>query len=470
MAELEKLDRNEEGIARVLEILGERYGERLLTGLSVREQHAHSTSYIPAQLPDGVFAPNNVEEVQDVVRLCAEHRVPVIPFGTGSSLEGHVNAPAGGISLDLMNMNRIIAVNAEDLDCTVEPGVTREDLNHYLRDTGLFFPIDPGANASLGGMASTRASGTNAVRYGTMRDNVVNVQAVMPDGRLITTARRARKTSAGYDLTRLMVGSEGTLGIITAMTLKLYGIPQAVSGGVCSFPDVESACQAVIMTIQMGVPVARIEFVNGLAMKAINAYSDLDYPEGPCLFLEFHGTDAGVKEQAETFGEIAEEFGGGPFQWTSVAEERTKLWKARHNAYWACVALRPGAQGLSTDVCVPISRLAECIVETEADIAESGLIATVIGHVGDGNFHVLVLMDMNDPKEIEQAEAFVARLNRRALSMDGTCTGEHGIGQGKMRFLEEELGDAVDVMRAVKEAIDPHNIMNPGKIIGARRT
>ncbi|MBN7757377.1 FAD-binding protein [Nitratireductor aquimarinus] len=470
LAELEKLDRNEEGIARVLEILGERYGERLLTGLSVREQHAHSTSYIPAQLPDGVFAPNNVEEVQDVVRLCAEHRVPVIPFGTGSSLEGHVNAPAGGISLDLMNMNRIIAVNAEDLDCTVEPGVTREDLNHYLRDTGLFFPIDPGANASLGGMASTRASGTNAVRYGTMRDNVVNVQAVMPDGRLITTARRARKTSAGYDLTRLMVGSEGTLGIITAMTLKLYGIPQAVSGGVCSFPDVESACQAVIMTIQMGVPVARIEFVNGLAMKAINAYSDLDYPEGPCLFLEFHGTDAGVKEQAETFGEIAEEFGGGPFQWTSVAEERTKLWKARHNAYWACVALRPGAQGLSTDVCVPISRLAECIVETEADIAESGLIATVIGHVGDGNFHVLVLMDMNDPKEIEQAEAFVARLNRRALSMDGTCTGEHGIGQGKMRFLEEELGDAVDVMRAVKEAIDPHNIMNPGKIIGARRT
>lgn len=470
LAELEKLDRNEEGIARVLEILGERYGERLLTGHSVREQHAHSTSYIPAQLPDGVFAPNNVEEVQDVVRLCAEHRVPVIPFGTGSSLEGHVNAPAGGISLDLMNMNRIIAVNAEDLDCTVEPGVTREDLNHYLRDTGLFFPIDPGANASLGGMASTRASGTNAVRYGTMRDNVVNVQAVMPDGRLITTARRARKTSAGYDLTRLMVGSEGTLGIITAMTLKLYGIPQAVSGGVCSFPDVESACQAVIMTIQMGVPVARIEFVNGLAMKAINAYSDLDYPEGPCLFLEFHGTDAGVKEQAETFGEIAEEFGGGPFQWTSVAEERTRLWKARHNAYWACVALRPGSQGLSTDVCVPISRLAECIVETEADIAESGLIATVIGHVGDGNFHVLVLMDMNDPKEIEQAEAFVARLNRRALSMDGTCTGEHGIGQGKMRFLEEELGDAVDVMRAVKEAIDPHNIMNPGKIIGARRT
>ncbi|MCR4267118.1 FAD-binding oxidoreductase [Nitratireductor sp. ZSWI3] len=469
LAEFEKVVRNEEGIATALDILRQRYGERLLTGRSVREQHAHTTSYIPAQLPDGVFAPATAEEVQDVVRICAAHRVPIIPFGTGTSLEGHVNAPGGGISLDLMGMNRVLSVNAEDLDCTVEPGVTREDLNHHLRDTGLFFPIDPGANASLGGMAATRASGTNAVRYGTMRDNVLRLSAVMPDGRLITTARRAKKSSAGYDLTRLLIGAEGTLGIITSLTLRLYGIPQAISGGVCPFPNVEQACQAVIATIQMGVPVARIEFVNGLAMKAINAYSNLDYPESPCLFLEFHGSDAGVKEQAETFGEIAAEFGGGPFQWTSIAEERTRLWKARHNAYWACIALRPGTRGLSTDVCVPISRLAECIVETEADIAESGLLATVLGHVGDGNFHVLVLMDMDDPGEIEQAEAFVARLNRRALSMDGTCTGEHGIGQGKMRFLEEELGDAVDVMRAVKQAIDPLNIMNPGKIIGAGR-
>ncbi|WP_048648158.1 FAD-binding oxidoreductase [Nitratireductor soli] len=469
LAEFERVARNEEGIAAALAILRQRYGERLLTGHSVREQHAHSTSYIPPQLPDGVFAPVNVEEIQDVVRICAEHRVPIIPFGTGTSLEGHVNAPGGGISLDLMGMNRILSVNAEDLDCTVEPGVTREDLNHHLRDTGLFFPIDPGANASLGGMASTRASGTNAVRYGTMRENVLGLTAVMPDGRAITTARRAKKTSAGYDLTRLMIGAEGTLGIITSMTLKLYGIPQAISGGVCSFPDVERACQAVIATIQMGVPVARIEFVNALAMKAINSYAQLDYPESPCLFLEFHGSDASVKEQAETFGEIAGEFGGGPFQWTSVAEERNKLWKARHNAYWACLTLRPGTRGLSTDVCVPISRLAECIVETEADIAENGLLATVLGHVGDGNFHVLVLMDMHDPVEIEQAEAFVARLNRRALSMDGTCTGEHGIGQGKMRFLEEELGGAVDVMRAIKQAIDPLDIMNPGKIIGAKR-
>ncbi len=469
LAELEQVYRNEEGIATALGILRQRFGERLLTGQSIREQHAHTTTYIPAQLPDAVFAAGDTQEVQEVVRICAEHGVPIIPFGTGTSLEGHVNAPGGGISIDLMGMNRILSVNAEDMDCTVEPGVTREDLNLHLRDTGLFFPIDPGANASLGGMAATRASGTNAVRYGTMRDNVVSLSAVMPDGRLIQTARRARKTSAGYDLTRLLVGAEGTLGVITALTLRLYGIPQAISGGVCPFPDVERACQAVITTIQMGVPVARIEFVNALAMKAINAYAGLNYAESPCLFLEFHGSEAGVKEQAETFGEIAAEFGGGPFQWTSVAEERTKLWKARHNAYWACVALRPGARGLSTDVCVPISRLAECIVETEADIERSGLLATVLGHVGDGNFHVLVMMDMDDPKEVEAAEAFVARLNRRALSMDGTCTGEHGIGQGKMCFLEEELGEAVDVMRAVKQAIDPHGIMNPGKVVGARR-
>jgi D-lactate dehydrogenase (cytochrome) len=359
----------------------------------------------------------------------------------------------------------VLAVNAEDLDVTIEPGVTREELNAYLRDTGLFFPIDPGANASLGGMAATRASGTNAVRYGTMRDNVLALTAVMAEGRAITTAKRAKKSAAGYDLTRLLIGSEGTLGIITALTLKLYGIPQAISGGVCPFPSVEAACEAVIETIQMGIPVARIELANALQMRAINLHSKLDYPESPCLFVEFHGTDAGVAEQAQMFGEIAAEHGGGPFLWTSVAEERAKLWKARHEAYWASIALRPGASGLSTDVCVPISRLAECIAQTEADIAATGLVAPIVGHVGDGNFHVLVLMDPSDPAEIARAEAFVARLNMRAIGMDGTCTGEHGIGQGKMGFLRHELGDAVDVMRVIKQALDPDNILNPGKIL-----
>jgi D-lactate dehydrogenase (cytochrome) len=459
------LPRNESGISLVLERLAERFGERLQTGRALREQHGHTTTYIPTQAPDGVFFPESLEEVQEAVRICAEFRVPIIPFGTGSSLEGHVNAPAGGISLDMSRMKRVLEVNQEDLDCTVEAGITREELNQYLRDTGLFFPIDPGANASLGGMAATRASGTNAVRYGTMRENVLSLTAVLPDGRAITTARRARKSSAGYDLTRLLVGSEGTLGVITSLTLRLHGIPPAISGGVCPFPSVEAACNAVIMTIQMGVPVARMELVNTLGMRAINLYSKLDYPEGPCLFLEFHGTEAGVKEQAEMFGEIAGEFSGGPFAWATAAEERQKLWKARHDFYWASFTLRPGSKALSTDVCVPISRLAQCIVETEADIEESGLVAPIVGHVGDGNFHVAVLMDTGDPVEIERAEAFVARLNARSLAMEGTCTGEHGIGQGKMRFLEQEHGAAVDVMRTIKQALDPLGIMNPGKVL-----
>ena len=464
LAELQTVARNDAGILMVLGILKQRLGERFQTGEAIRSQHAHTTTYIPAQLPDGVAFVQSAAEVQDVVRICAAHRVPVIPFGTGTSLEGHVNAPGGGISIDLTGLNRIISVNAEDLDCTVEAGVTREDLNTYLRDTGLFFPIDPGANASLGGMASTRASGTNAVRYGTMRDNVLSVSAVMADGNSITTARRARKSSAGYDLTRLMVGAEGTLGIITSLTLKLYGIPQAISGGVCPFPSVDAACQAVIATIQMGIPVARIELVNTLSVRSLNNYSKLGLPETPHLFVEFHGSDVGVKEQAETFGEIVAEFGGGPFQWTSVAEERARLWKARHDAFWAGMSLRPGCKALSTDVCVPISRLAECIHETEEDIAASGLVAPIVGHVGDGNFHVLVLMNPDDPREVEATEAFVARLNMRAIGMEGTCTGEHGIGQGKAEFLPRELGDAVDVMRAIKQGLDPHNIMNPGKI------
>jgi D-lactate dehydrogenase (cytochrome) len=460
------VERNDGGIATAIPILKQRFGERLLTGQSIREQHAHTTTYLPAQLPDAVVFAQRTEEVQEIVRVCAEHRVPVIPFGTGTSLEGQVNAPAGGISIDLSGMNRILAVHPEDLDCTIEPGVTREALNTHLRDTGLFFPIDPGANASLGGMASTRASGTNAVRYGTMRENVLSLTAVMADGRAVTTSKRARKTAAGYDLTRLIVGSEGTLGIITALTLRLQGIPQAIAGGVCPFPSVEAACNAVIATIQMGIPVARIELVNALQMKAMIAYSKLDYPESPCLFLEFHGTDAGVAEQSEYFSAIAEEHGGGPFLWTKQAEERAKLWKARHDAYHSVKMLRPGAQAVATDVCVPISRLAECIVETERDIAETGLVAPIVGHVGDGNFHVSALIDRDDPAEIATLEAFIARLNERAIAMDGTCTGEHGIGQGKMKYLELELGSGVDVMRAIKRALDPQNIMNPGKIFG----
>jgi D-lactate dehydrogenase (cytochrome) len=467
LSDLSSVERNEEGIFAVLGLLKQRFGERFQTVQAIREQHAHTTTYIPTQAPDGVAFPETTAEVQEIVRACAAHRVPVIAFGVGSSLEGHVNAPGGGISLDMVRMNRVLGVHAQDLDCTVEPGITREDLNHHLRDTGLFFPIDPGANASLGGMAATRASGTNAVRYGTMRENVLSLTAVMANGETVTTGKRAKKSAAGYDLTRLLVGSEGTLGIITELTLKLHGIPQAVSGGVCPFPSLQAACDAVIATIQMGVPVARIELVNALQMRAMKNYSHLDYPESPCLFVEFHGSDAGVAEQAELFGEIAEDNGGGPFLWTRVAEERNLLWKARHDAYWASLTLRPGAKGLSTDVCVPISRLAECVAETEADIAEMGLIAPIVGHAGDGNFHTLVLMDADNPAEIAQVEKFVARLNLRAIAMDGTCTGEHGIGQGKAGFMRAEHGHGVDVMHTIKQALDPLNILNPGKILPA---
>lgn len=467
LSDLMTIPRNDAGIEAALGILKQTFGERFQTGQAIREQHGHTTTYLPNQAPDGVVFVESTDDVQQVVRVCAAHRVPVIAFGTGTSLEGHVNAPAGGISLDTSRMDKVVSVNADDLDCTVQAGVTREALNTYLRDTGLFFPIDPGANASIGGMAATRASGTNAVRYGTMRENVLSLRAVMADGSEVVTAGRARKSSAGYDLTRLLVGSEGTLGIITEITLRLQGIPQAISGGVCPFPSVEAACQAVIATIQMGIPVARIELVNALQMRAMKNYSKLDYPESPCLFVEFHGSDAGVAEQAESFGEIAGEYGGGPFMWTTIAEERAKLWKARHDAYWASQTLRPGARALSTDACVPISRLAECIAETEADIARLGLIAPIVGHVGDGNFHTLVLMDPNDPADIGRAEEFVKRLAERAISMEGTSTGEHGIGQGKMGLMQREHGHGVAVMRAIKAALDPLNILNPGKILPA---
>ena len=410
LADLKVLERNETGIATVLSILKQRFGERFQTGETIRQQHGHTTTYVPNQPPDGVVFAEDASEVQDVVSICGEHRVPIIAFGVGTSLEGHLNAPAGGISVDLSRMNKVLRVDAEDLDCVVEPGVTRQDLNAHLRDTGLFFPIDPGANATLGGMAATRASGTNAVRYGTMRENVLALKAVMPDGRLITTAKRVKKTSAGYDLTRLLIGSEGTLGIITELTLKLYGIPQAISGGVCPFPTVDAACQAVIETIQMGIPVARIELVNALQMQAMITYAKLDYPPTPCLFVEFHGSDAGVAEQAGMFGEIAAANGSGEFRWATQAEERNRLWKARHEAYFAALTLRPGAKAIATDVCVPISRLAECVTQTEKDIAEAGLIAPIVGHVGDGNFHVQLLVDVDQPKEIEAAEAFVEQL------------------------------------------------------------
>jgi D-lactate dehydrogenase (cytochrome) len=392
--------------------------------------------------------------------------VPVIPFGTGTSLEGHVNAPQGGVSIDVRDMNKVLAVHAEDLDCVIEPGITRKALNEYLRDQGVFFPIDPGADASLGGMAATRCSGTNAVRYGTMKDNVLALKVVMPNGDLMSTARRAKKSSAGYDLTRLMVGSEGTLGVITELTLKLAGIPEAISGGICPFPSVEACCKATIMTIQSGIPVARIELLDPLQVRAVNLYSGLTLRETPMLFLEFHGTEASVAEQSERFGEIAKEFGGGPFEWTTRPEERTKLWEARHNAALSTFRLRPGAQMIPTDVCVPLSRLAECVTETQRDIADSNLLAPIVGHVGDGNFHLTLLVNMDDPAEIKVAKAFNERLVERALAMDGTCTGEHGVGQGKMKYLLAEHGEpALAAMRALKQALDPQGIMNPGKIV-----
>ena len=457
--------RNEAGIAAALPILKQRFGERFVRSESIRQQHGATTTWLANQPPDAVVFVETTEEVADLVRICAEHRVPVIPFGVGTSLEGHVNAPGGGISIDFSRMNRVLAVHAEDLDCVVEPGITRKQLNEYLRDQGLFFPIDPGADATLGGMAATRASGTNAVRYGTMRDNVISLTAVMPDGTIVKTGKRAKKSSAGYDLTRLLIGSEGTLGAITDLTLRLYGIPEAIAGGVCGFPTVEDACNATILTIQTGIPVARIELLDPLMIRACNAYSKLDLKEQPTLFVEFHGTAASVAEQSERFGEIAKECGGGAFAWAIKPEERSRLWQARHDIYWAAMGLRPGTKGFSTDVCVPISRLADCVRETAADIAATGLVAPIVGHVGDGNFHVAILIDMENPDEVERAEAFTGRLNRRAIEMDGTCTGEHGVGQGKMKYLEQELGAGVEVMRTIKLAIDPDGIMNPGKIV-----
>lgn len=448
-----------------LEELRTLLGDRVSVAAAVRDHHRTGVSHHTGAPPDAVVFPESTEEVSAVVRICARHRVPAIPFGTGTSAEDHVAAVRGGICIDLSGMNRILAVNAEDFDVVIQPGVTRKQLNEHLRDTGLFFPIDPGADASLGGMTATRASGTNAVRYGTMRDNVVSLQVVLPDGRIIRTARRARKSSAGYDLTRLYVGSEGTLGVVTEITLRVHPIPEAISAAVCSFTTVADAIDAVIQTIQAGIPVARIEFMDAVQMQACRAYSKLDHPAAPTLFYEFHGTPAGVEEQAVLASSIAAENGGGIFQWASSSEDRSRLWKARHDSYFAALALRPGASGWPTDVCVPLSRLAECVTLTVADLKESGLVAPICAHAGDGNFHLILLIRMDDPAERAAAEALCDRLVRRAHAMDGTCTGEHGIGLGKLKHMVEEHGDAVSVMAAIKHALDPLDIMNPGKLV-----
>jgi D-lactate dehydrogenase (cytochrome) len=450
----------------VIELLKQRFGERLSTAAAVREQHGKDESYHTPAPPDAVVFARATEEVAEVVRLCAAHKVPVIPFGTGTSLEGHVAALQGGICIDVSQMNRVLRVSPEDLDGTVEAGVTRKQLNEYLRDTGLFFPIDPGADASLGGMTATRASGTNAVRYGTMRENVLALTVVLADGRVIRTARRARKSAAGYDLTRLFVGSEGTLGVITEVTLRLYGIPEAIMAAVCPFPSVEAAVDTVVTTIQAGIPVARIELLDETAMAAVAAYAKLDgFAAVPHLFFEFHGTPRGVEEQVAQVKEFAAEQSGAVFRWAATPEARSKLWQARHDAHYASMASRPGARVWATDVCVPISRLAQCIAETRADLERSNLTGGMVGHVGDGNFHVGLLVDPNRPEEIAEAARLNERLVQRAIAMDGTCTGEHGVGHGKMPFLVAEHGDALSVMRLIKKALDPDNIMNPVKIV-----
>ena len=446
------------------ETLISRFGDRVSRAEAVRKQHAHNFTWHENQPPDAVVFATSTEEVQDVVRLCVQHHVPLIPFGTGTSLEGQINAPFGGISLDLSRMDAILTVHPQDLDCTVQAGVTRSKLNSYIRDQGLFFPIDPGADASLGGMASTHASGTNAVRYGTMRENVMSLTVVLPDGRVVQTARRARKSSAGYDLTRLLVGAEGTLGVITELTLRLHGLPEAVAAAVCAFDTLENACAAASASIQSGIPVARLELLDELQIRACNIYSKLSLPEVPTLFVEFHGSTEGVKEQVTRFEEIARDNGAAGFEFATKPEDRTKLWQARHDAAWATMVLRPGAKITATDACVPISRMPQCVLETKQDLADSRLLGTMLGHVGDGNFHVALLVDGDDAGEMARAKGFIERLALRAIAMDGTCTGEHGVGQGKIAYMEAEHGPALGVMREIKRALDPYNIMNPGKI------
>ena len=448
--------------------LAERFGEHISTADTVLEQHGRDEGYLPSIPPDAVVYVESNEEISEIIRICKSHRKPVIPYGTGTSLEGHLSALHGGISIDLSRMNRILKVNQSDLDCRVQAGVTRKQLNQQLRHNGLFFPIDPGADASLGGMAATRASGTNAVRYGTMRENVLGLTIVTAEGRILKTGGRARKSSSGYDLTRLFVGSEGTLGVIAEVQLRLQGIPESISSAVCSFETMEGAVNTVIPVIQMGIPVARIELLDEVQMDATNRYAGLDYPVLPTLFFEFHGTREWVREQAEITGELARENGGSLFRWATKEEERQKLWEARHNALYAALALKPGCRGWATDVCVPISELAECLLETRADINESGLPIPIVGHVGDGNFHLLFLIDQeNFGDEMKVYESINDRLIERALKLGGTCTGEHGIGYGKIKYMHREHGESIELMRQIKQALDPENLMNPGKMLPA---
>ncbi|MEO9137071.1 MAG: FAD-linked oxidase C-terminal domain-containing protein [Casimicrobiaceae bacterium] len=453
-------------VAALTKRLTSEYGERAVTSHAIREQHSHGEGLADAGMPDIVVFPHTNEEIASIVRICNAARIPVIAFGVGTSLEGHVAALYGGVCLDLSQMDRMLEVNDADLDCRVQAGVTREQLNAELKGTGLFFPIDPGANATIGGMASTRASGTNAVRYGTMRENVLGLTVVMADGRVIRTGSRARKSSAGYDLTRLFVGSEGTLGIITEVQLRLYGVPEAISAAVCQFAELKGAVDSVIVAMQLGIPVARIELLDDVQMDACIRFSQLaEFEPKPTLFFEFHGTEAAVREQAEMIESLAADHGGGQFRWATAQEERSRLWKARHNAYYAALALAPGKQAFATDACVPISRLTECVLETQADVVATGLVAPIVGHVGDGNFHLVVLFDPAKPDERAKAEALAARVSMRAIRMSGTCTGEHGIGMHKLEALVAEHGEAVSVMRTIKRALDPHDILNPGKTV-----
>lgn len=452
--------------AGFLDALQEKFGSRFSTAHAVCEHHGRDESPYPPMLPDGVVFALTTDEVAWVARHCNQHKVPLIPYGVGSSLEGHLLAIQGGISVDLSGMNKLVSVHPEDFTVTVQAGVTRKQLNDEIRNTGLFFPIDPGADASLGGMAATRASGTNAVRYGTMRENVMSLKVVTADGRIIETANRARKSAAGYDLTRIFVGSEGTLGIITEVTVRLYPQPEAISAAVCNFSTLDAAVQSVIEVIQMGVPVARVEFMDTAAVKATNAYSKLSLKESPLLLFEFHGSPAGVKEQAEIVQAITRDNGGMDFQWAEQPEDRSRLWTARHNAYFAGLQLRPGCRASTTDVCVPISRLAQCVAETAAELDQASFPYTIVGHVGDGNFHVLMLLDADNPQEWEESEQLNHRLVQRAIQMQGTCTGEHGVGLHKMEFMLAEHGrDALDLMASLKMAFDPNDILNPGKII-----
>ncbi|MGP6086600.1 FAD-binding oxidoreductase [Antarctobacter jejuensis] len=452
-------------IAQAIDDLKTLLGERISMSKSVLDAHGASESYFPTTPPDAVVFPETAEEVRQIVEICSDNAVPLIGWGAGTSLEGHTQPVQGGVTVDFQRMNKVLEIRSADMDVTVQPGVTREALNEELRATGLFFPVDPGANASIGGMAMTRASGTTAVRYGTMRDNVLGMEVVLADGRQIRTGTRARKSAAGYDLTALMVGSEGTLGLVTELTLRLHGQPESVSAGICAFPDMGSATQAVMETIQMGLPLARIEFACADTARAFNAYAGLDMEEAPHLMVEFHGSPESAAQDAERFGDIVADHGGSPFRWSVREEERRALWSLRHNGYYAILASRPGARAIVTDICVPISRLAQAVEQTQADIAASPITGPILGHVGDGNFHAVLLIDPDQPSDLEAAKRLAGRMVERALLLGGTCTGEHGIGFGKLPFMQAEHGEAWAVMGAVKRALDPQNIMNPGKVV-----